>query len=116
LEGLIIFWFLCGIAGAAILSSHNKAGLGCLAGGLLGPIGILLAWVEKSNLDRKEDQRREEIRAVELRSIAAAAQPKRIETNESREERDCPYCAERILVRAKVCKHCGRDLHDAVLT
>ncbi|MEX2282011.1 MAG: PH domain-containing protein [Gemmatimonadota bacterium] len=27
-----------------------------------------------------------------------------------REERDCPYCAERILVRAKVCKHCGRDV------
>jgi uncharacterized membrane protein YdbT with pleckstrin-like domain len=27
-----------------------------------------------------------------------------------REERDCPFCAERILVRAKVCKHCGRDV------
>ncbi|MGQ0642673.1 MAG: PH domain-containing protein [Gemmatimonadaceae bacterium] len=27
-----------------------------------------------------------------------------------REERDCPYCAERILARAKVCKHCGRDV------
>jgi uncharacterized membrane protein YdbT with pleckstrin-like domain len=28
----------------------------------------------------------------------------------SREERDCPYCAERILARARVCKHCGRDV------
>jgi membrane protein YdbS with pleckstrin-like domain len=27
-----------------------------------------------------------------------------------REERECPYCAERILVRAKVCRFCGRDL------
>jgi uncharacterized membrane protein YdbT with pleckstrin-like domain len=27
-----------------------------------------------------------------------------------REERDCPFCAERILARAKVCKHCGRDV------
>jgi uncharacterized membrane protein YdbT with pleckstrin-like domain len=27
-----------------------------------------------------------------------------------REERDCPFCAERILVRAKVCKHCGREV------
>lgn len=27
-----------------------------------------------------------------------------------REERDCPHCAERILARAKVCKHCGRDV------
>lgn len=27
-----------------------------------------------------------------------------------RDERDCPFCAERILVKAKVCKHCGRDV------
>jgi uncharacterized membrane protein YdbT with pleckstrin-like domain len=27
-----------------------------------------------------------------------------------RDERDCPFCAERILARAKVCKHCGRDV------
>jgi uncharacterized membrane protein YdbT with pleckstrin-like domain len=27
-----------------------------------------------------------------------------------REERDCPHCAERILARARVCKHCGRDV------
>jgi uncharacterized membrane protein YdbT with pleckstrin-like domain len=26
-----------------------------------------------------------------------------------RDERECPYCAERILVKAKVCKHCGRE-------
>lgn len=27
-----------------------------------------------------------------------------------REERACPWCAEPILVAAKVCKHCGRDV------
>jgi uncharacterized membrane protein YdbT with pleckstrin-like domain len=32
------------------------------------------------------------------------------EPRESRVERDCPYCAERILARARVCKHCGRDV------
>jgi len=31
-----------------------------------------------------------------------------------RQERDCPYCAERILVRARVCKHCGRDVEPLV--
>jgi uncharacterized membrane protein YdbT with pleckstrin-like domain len=31
----------------------------------------------------------------------------------AREERDCPFCAERILVRARVCKHCGRDVQPA---
>jgi uncharacterized membrane protein YdbT with pleckstrin-like domain len=29
---------------------------------------------------------------------------------DSRIERECPYCAEKILARAKVCKHCGRDV------
>jgi uncharacterized membrane protein YdbT with pleckstrin-like domain len=32
---------------------------------------------------------------------------------EPRVERDCPYCAERILARARVCKHCGRDVVPA---
>lgn len=27
-----------------------------------------------------------------------------------REERDCPYCAERVLARARLCKHCGREI------
>jgi uncharacterized membrane protein YdbT with pleckstrin-like domain len=30
--------------------------------------------------------------------------------DERRVERECPYCAERILARARVCKHCGRDV------
>ncbi len=28
----------------------------------------------------------------------------------TREERECPYCAERILARAKICRFCGRDV------
>jgi hypothetical protein len=28
----------------------------------------------------------------------------------SRDERDCPFCAEPILKKAKVCKHCRRDV------
>jgi uncharacterized membrane protein YdbT with pleckstrin-like domain len=35
------------------------------------------------------------------------------ETDGPRVERDCPYCAERILARARVCKHCGRDVVPA---
>lgn len=34
-------------------------------------------------------------------------------SNEPRVERECPYCAERILARARVCKHCGRDVVPA---
>jgi uncharacterized membrane protein YdbT with pleckstrin-like domain len=32
------------------------------------------------------------------------------EAEGSRIERDCPFCAERILARARVCKHCGREV------
>jgi len=32
---------------------------------------------------------------------------------EARVERDCPWCAERILARARVCKHCGREVTPA---
>ena len=40
---------------------------------------------------------------------AAAAKPRVGEANvESRAERDCPYCAEKILVKASLCKHCGK--------
>jgi len=27
-----------------------------------------------------------------------------------REERECPYCAETILAKARVCKHCGKEV------
>ncbi len=49
-----------------------------------------------------------EERRGSLPSAAAPAEPR-----ESRVERDCPYCAERILARARVCKHCGRDVAPA---
>jgi formylglycine-generating enzyme required for sulfatase activity len=35
-------------------------------------------------------------------------------SGEAREERECPYCAERILKKARVCKHCGRDVEPMV--
>jgi len=28
----------------------------------------------------------------------------------AREERECPFCAERILARAKLCRFCGREV------
>lgn len=33
-----------------------------------------------------------------------------------REERDCPFCAEKILTKARVCKHCGRDVEPVAGT
>lgn len=33
-----------------------------------------------------------------------------------REERECPYCAERILAKAKICRFCGRDVSATATT
>lgn len=41
---------------------------------------------------------------------AAAPIASSVATADGRVERDCPFCAERILAKAKVCKHCGRDV------
>jgi uncharacterized membrane protein YdbT with pleckstrin-like domain len=49
----------------------------------------------------------DERRAGQPTSAPAPSSP------EFRVERDCPYCAERILARARVCKHCGRDVAPA---
>jgi uncharacterized membrane protein YdbT with pleckstrin-like domain len=32
---------------------------------------------------------------------------------EPRVERDCPWCAEPVLAKARICKHCGRDVEPA---
>ena len=33
---------------------------------------------------------------------------------EVRDERECPYCGQKILKKARVCKHCGRDVEPMV--
>ena len=51
--------------------------------------------------------------AQEDRRGSQPASAKPAELDGPRVERDCPYCAERILARARVCKHCGRDVAPA---
>ncbi|MEX2109009.1 MAG: PH domain-containing protein [Gemmatimonadaceae bacterium] len=53
----------------------------------------------QAQVSAAEDSQKAAARAIET----AAVHP-------LREERDCPYCAERVLVRARVCKHCGREI------
>jgi len=35
---------------------------------------------------------------------------------EFRDERECPYCAEKILKKARLCKHCGHDVEPQART
>jgi hypothetical protein len=39
-----------------------------------------------------------------------ASDPLRSTPDHLRDERECPWCAEQILAKARVCKHCGRDV------
>jgi hypothetical protein len=43
-------------------------------------------------------------------ACAAASAPGGQSQSPSRRERDCPSCAEPILAKAVICKHCGRDV------
>lgn len=41
---------------------------------------------------------------------SAVAKPIAVRNESAREEVDCPFCAERILAKAAVCKHCGKQV------
>lgn len=106
---LVVIWVLFGIGGAAILSRYNKAGIGCLLGTFLGPIGLLIALVMRSSASSDEAQLRHQ---EQMTALAAARHPQGV-ASDLRNERSCPFCAEKILVEARVCKHCDRDVDPA---
>lgn len=101
---IFILWALFGVAGALILNRFNKAGIGCLLGILLGPIGLIIAWVMRSNAQADEERKRHE------EQVTVLADSNREQGDPDRVERECPHCAEPILAKARVCKHCGRDV------
>ncbi len=96
---LFFLWVVCGFVGMALLSGHDKGGTGLALGCLLGPIGCIIAAIMRSDAARGEQQ-------AALSKQIQLAQPK----TDERAERECPYCAEKILRKAIVCKHCGRDV------
>jgi uncharacterized membrane protein YdbT with pleckstrin-like domain len=51
--------------------------------------------------------------ALDERRVAHPPAVAAVQPGEPRVERECPFCAERILARARVCKHCGRDVVPA---
>lgn len=75
----ILLWIAFTIIGTAIGHNKGRAGEGALLGFVLGPIGILIALCLKSQKELEE-----------------------------RNTKECPHCAERVAVAAKLCKHCGQ--------
>jgi len=79
---IVLVWIASGVIGASLLGQYDRAGTGFLLGAILGPIGVIVAFVVR----RSEQSKR----------------------------RKCPHCAEVVLIEARVCKHCGRDIEAAV--
>ncbi|MEO8465004.1 MAG: PH domain-containing protein [Gammaproteobacteria bacterium] len=61
---------------------------------------------------RKQVQ--EQIARVQDAAITSRANPSAANSS-ARVERECPYCAEMILAKAKICKHCGKEVEPLVL-
>lgn len=104
----VLLWLACIIVSAAILGSHNKAGTGFLLGLLFGPVGVLLSFVLASDAAKKEDRERHR-EQMELLALAAGNN-RRQDATPPQDERECPWCSETILAKARICKHCGRDV------
>ena len=60
-----------------------------------------------------EFRRQVQSQIVELEERRGPSAVRTLIGSDSRIERDCPFCAEPILARARVCKHCGRDVEPA---
>ena len=83
-------------------------------------IGIRIALRRAAQQRATHDAR---LQAMARTYFAAAAKkksaPHPVETavpppQPAREERECPFCAELILKKAKVCKHCSREVEPLI--
>ncbi len=106
---MLELWLISLIIAAAALSGHNKAGSGFLLGLILGPLGAIIAIAWRFDLTNK--QRSQEAAAL-LNAVHRSHGGQGADSGTDR--RDCPYCAEPILMKARVCKHCGRDVEPVI--
>lgn len=102
--GILSVWAFLGFVGVLIAESKNRdKGEGCALGCLLGPFG----WLIEAFLDSKEPE------GGQSRSGSSEGRSAK-SSDWGRPKRKCPHCAEVILLEAKVCKHCGRDVEPGV--
>lgn len=85
---LVLYVIIFGLVGWGIGERKGRAGAGFVFGALLGPIGWVVVLLGP---DLKVEQ-------------------------ESTRLRKCPYCAELVQPDAKLCKHCGQDIEDVIIS
>jgi hypothetical protein len=98
---ILMVWLVCPFIGGGLLSSYNRAGTGFLLGLFLGPIGCILAWAFRS------EEKKKELLKFHEENLAAI---KASQTLVERDEVECPFCAELVLKKALICKHCNLNL------
>jgi hypothetical protein len=88
LEAALVVWLLFGVASAIVASKRGRSGCGWFAlGFLLGPFGLLFAFVASPNQSR-----------VDHDALKAGTLKK------------CPSCAELIRQEAVKCRYCGSSV------
>lgn len=108
METIVLIWLLSALLGAAMLSKYNKAGTGFLLGLILGVFGLLFCLLIRAGEKAKVEKQRHDEQMEALKSVGAAAPA--MQSPPSGEQRECPFCAEMIMAKARVCKHCQRDV------
>lgn len=95
MEYIIVWWIVFGlIAGSVYKKKGKKYSRGFAAGFLLGPIGIILAALSKT--DDKEMRKR--------------ARDEEEDMIRDGEMIRCSSCSELVQPEATICKHCGRKV------
>jgi hypothetical protein len=85
---IVLYFFVFGLIGVAIGQRKGRGFAGFIFGILLGPIGWVVVLLGP---DLKSEQ-------------------------ESTRLRKCPYCAELVQPDAKLCKHCGKNIEEVVVS
>lgn len=105
----LVLWAVSAVVGGMLLATFDKTTQGVLLGLILGPVGCIIALVWRMNLASNEERR---VRFDPPTAPIAAAESDNAppQSTEPDARRECPYCAEQILRKARFCKHCRQDV------